>query len=254
MNVLSSFFRRHSRVIYWALLGLLSTVFVFSAVMVGLYFYQAEKSAGQFEKLVEMTKTDPETEAGSILTPAQLYAPVLAQNNDLVGWLQIDGTVIDYPVMQTPDSPNYYLRRGVDRQYSYYGVPYAAESCDVEHSDNVVIYGHNMKNGTMFSDLENYASREFYQSHKTIRFDTLSSFGTYEVIAVFRTVSGGDFAYHTFTDCTEEEFAEYVGRCKELALYDTGTTAAYGDRLLTLSTCEYTKANGRFVVVAKKIA
>lgn len=239
-----------SRLIYWALMGLLAAIFVLSAVMIGLHFYEAQKSAGQFEELVELTETEDEQNP----TPAECYASILAQNADLVGWIKIGGTVIDYPVMQTPDTPNYYLRRGFDKQYSYYGVPYAAEHCDVDDSENVVIYGHNMKNGTMFSDLENYSDPAFYESHKLIRFDTLRAFGTYEIIAVFRTTADSDFDYHTFAGGTEEEFNEYVSRCKELALYNTGATAAYGDKLLTLSTCEYTKNNGRFVVVAKKIA
>lgn len=242
--------RRRSRLIYWTLIGLLAAIFVLSAVMIGLHYYEAQKSAGQFEELVELTKQETQ----KVLTPAERYAPILEQNDDFVGWIEIDGTVIDYPVVQTPDDPDYYLRRGIDKQYSYYGVPYAAANCDVDNSDNVVIYGHNMKNGTMFSDLENYTDPAFYASHKTIRFDTLRSFGTYEIIAVFKTTADGDFAYHTFAGGTEEEFNEYVSRCKELALYDTGSTAVYGDKLLTLSTCEYSAANGRFVVVAKKIA
>jgi sortase B len=113
-----------------------------------------------------------------------------------------------------------------------------------------------MKNGTMFSDLEKYANESFYKEHGYIRFDTLSEFGTYEIFAVFRTTaySADGFKYYNFVDVEDvEDFNNFIGKCKELSLYATGLTAEYGDKLLTLSTCEYTRTNGRFVVVAKLV-
>lgn len=160
------------------------------------------------------------------------------------------------PVMQTVDNPNYYLKHSFEKQYSDYGVPYVQENCDLGLSDNCVIYGHHMNNGSMFADLCKYESEDFYQSHKTIRFDTLSSFGEYEVVAAFKTAaySEQDFKYYHFVNAdSAEDFDAYIAKCKELALYDTGVTAEYGDRLITLSTCEYSRQNGRMVVVAKKI-
>ena len=111
-----------------------------------------------------------------------------------------------------------------------------------------------MNNGSMFSDLCKYESEDFYQEHKTIRFDTLDSFGDYEVIAAFKTVaySESGFKYYHFVRAEQEEdFDEFIEGCKELALYDTGVSAEYGDQLITLSTCEYSRTNGRMVVVAK---
>ena len=108
----------------------------------------------------------------------------------------------------------------------------------------------------MFGALEDYKSKSFYEKHKTIQFDTLTEQGKYEVIAVFKTVaySSQGYRYYDFVDAeNEEEFNAYVGKCKELALYDTGVTAEYGDRLIALSTCEYSAPNGRLVVVAKKV-
>ncbi len=183
------------------------------------------------------------------------YAAVYKQNNDFVGWISIEGTNIDYPVMQTVDTPNYYLKRNFDKQYSDYGVPYVQENCDLEFSDNCVLYGHHMNNGTMFSDLCKYADEDFYREHKTIRFDTLSDFGEYEVIAAFKTAAYSEqgFKYYHFTLAdSAEDFDTYIAKCKELSLYDTGVTAEYGDRLITLSTCEYSRPNGRMVVVAKQ--
>lgn len=124
-------------------------------------------------------------------------------------------------------------------------------------SDNCVIYGHHMNNGTMFADLCKYESEDFYQEHKTIRFDTLSGFGEYEIVAVFKTVAYSEqgFKYYHFTRAeSAEDFDAYITQCKALSLYDTGVTAEYDDKLITLSTCEYSRKNGRMVVVAKRIA
>lgn len=114
-----------------------------------------------------------------------------------------------------------------------------------------------MNNGTMFADLFKYESKDFYREHKIIRFDTLSGFGEYEIVAVFKTVAYSEqgFKYYHFTRAeSAEDFDDYIAQCKALSLYDTGVTAEYGDRLITLSTCEYSRKNGRMVVVAKRIA
>ena len=152
-----------------------------------------------------------------------------------------------------------YLKRGFDREYSSYGCPYVQEDCDVlKPSDNLVIYGHHMNNGSMFADLEKFKDEDFWQEHKTITFNTLTDRNEYEILAVFKTVVYTDspeaFKYYRFTDAkSAEEFAAYVKKCKELSLYDTGVSAEYGDKLITLSTCEYSRTNGRLVVVAKKV-
>ena len=185
------------------------------------------------------------------------YKELYLQNEHLVGWLSIAGTTINYPVMQTVDSPNYYLKRNFEKEYSDLGTPYVQENCDISQSDNLVIYGHHIKGGKMFGALEDYKSQSFYEEHNSIQFDTLTQQGKYEIIAVFKTVaySSEGFRYYDFVDAENEEaFSIYIEKCKELSLYDTGVTAEYGDRLITLSTCEYSAQNGRLVVVAKKVA
>ena len=184
------------------------------------------------------------------------YKELYLQNEHLVGWLSIAGTTINYPVMQTKDNPNYYLKHSFSKEYSDLGTPYVQENCDLDSSDNLVIYGHHIKGGKMFGALEDYKSKSFYEEHKTIQFDTLTQQDEYEIIAVFKTVaySSEGFRYYDFVDAENEEaFNAYIEKCKELALYDTGVTAEYGDRLITLSTCEYSAQNGRLVVVAKKV-
>lgn len=129
------------------------------------------------------------------------------------------------------------------------------EHCDIGVSNNLVLYGgHHMNNGSMFSDLSKYESESFYQEHKTIRFDTLDNFGEYAVIAAFKTPAYSEegFKYYHFVRPEQEEgFNEFIAKCKDLALYDTGITAEYGDQLITPCTCEYTQTDGRMAVVAK---
>ena len=156
--------------------------------------------------------------------------------------------------MWTPNNPNYYLKHSFEKEYSDYGVPYIDEDCVMGESNNYVIYGHHMKNETMFHDLCNYASKGFYDEHPTIKFDTLFGFGEYQIVAVFRFDTNNDtFRYNQFTDMDEEHFKNFMNSVHLRQLYDTGVDAEYGDHLITLSTCEYTYTNGRFVVVAKKV-
>ena len=252
-----------------------AVLFLFSGVMMYRQYADEKQSADAFNEIAGLVQTEPtatvepetveetqsgeteaETEAPAELTAYEKYAAVYEQNSDFVGWISIEGTNIDYPVMQTIDEPNYYLKRAFDKSYSDYGVPYVQENCDLATSDNLVIYGHHMNNGSMFADLCKYADEDFYAQHKTIHFDTLSGYGEYEIVAVFKTVaySQDGFKYYHFVNAQDEAaFDEYISQCQELALYDTGVTAEYGDKLITLSTCEYSRTNGRMVVVAKLI-
>lgn len=205
------------------------------------------------ELLVEVE--DPDT--GETVQVLREYAEVYRANNDLVGWLQIPGTDISYPVMQTPDWPDYYLHRDFYREYSNHGCLYAREACDVNApSDNITIYGHRMRDGSMLAGLGAYTEKEYWQQHRYIYFDTLTEYHAYEIVAVFLTTATVDkgFRYHTFVNAADAAaFDDFIAKCKSLALYDTGVTATYGNKLITLSTCEYSQENGRLVVVAKRI-
>lgn len=204
----------------------------------------------------ENVPTRPE-ENGNDFLP--WYQELHNQNPDMVGWIQIEGSKINYPVMQTTeDNANYYLYKDFDKQQSVRGSIYAAEICDVfEPSDNITLFGHNMKDGSMFAYLGNYYQKSAWENNPMIFFDTLTESHVYKIFAVFKT-SGTDnvgFAYHLMADAKDEaEFNKFVATCKELAFYDTGITPVYGDKLLCLSTCEYTIDNGRFVVAAVRIS
>lgn len=200
------------------------------------------------------TETVPE-EFAEALSAQEKYQVLYDQNEDFVGWIHIDGTAIDYPVMQSTENPDFYLKHGFDKSYSDYGVPYLDEACATGLSNNLVIYGHNMKNGSMFHDLLKYSATGFWEDHQIIRFDTLSQLSEYQVVLAFRFDTNNEtFRYNEFTDMNEEEFIEFMEECRSRQLYDTHVTVEYGDELLTLSTCEYSYENGRFVVLAKKIS
>jgi len=183
------------------------------------------------------------------------YADLYAQNNDFIGWIKIEDTVIDYPVMQSKNSPNFYLDHNFKKAYSRFGIPYMQENCSLS-SDNIIVYGHNMKNKSMFNELTKYKDKDFYNAHRYIQLDTLSEQRKYEVICAFKTVAyaNNGFKYYSFVDAdSQEDFSAYIEKCQALSFYDTGVNAEYGDKLITLSTCEYSQNNGRFVVVAKLI-
>jgi len=192
-------------------------------------------------------------------SPPVIHSGLLAlheKNPDCVAWITIEGTVIDYPVMYRPGQKNYYLHRDFNGKHVSAGALFIAENCDPDSSDNVIIYGHHMNSGKMFAALNKYKKQSFYEEHSRIVYETLNGPETYEIMFAFTTpvYTGHDFEYYAFSKANSaEEYDAYVSACRERALYDTGVTAQYGDKLLTLSTCEYSQKNGRMVVVARKI-
>ena len=193
------------------------------------------------------------------------YSGFISLNPDFIGWLHIDGTKIDYPVMMKPEDPDYYLHRDFSGKDSKSGTPYIGNGCTPD-SDNVIIYGHNMKNVTMFADLLKYADEKFYREHPAIQLDLVHKTSsnsqpiitseTYQIIAVFREqIHYQDevnvFRYYNYCgELSPRSYNDYIQKIKSISLYDTGHSASYGQQLITLSTCSYHVDNGRFVVVA----
>ena len=186
------------------------------------------------------------------------YKALFNKNKSLIGWIEIADTIIDYPVMQTVDN-DYYLKHDFNQKNDANGCIFLDCNCDVIFgNDNWILYGHHMKNGKMFSSLIKYADMDYYEKHKYIRFDTIYEKGTYEVMYAFRSriynTNEITFKYYQFIDAnSSEEFDSYMEEMEKMSLIDTGVSATYGDKLLTLSTCDYQEENGRFVVVAKRI-
>ncbi|MBQ2785976.1 MAG: class B sortase [Oscillospiraceae bacterium] len=267
--------------LYCLAIAILGGVFIFSSAYLINYWVDSRQAgsdyddlASRLESLRATTPTQPETTAPpnpatdpntgitdskpTEPTEPQIlpeYLPFYELNNDMVGWITIADTKVNYPVMQTPDNPDYYLKRNFYKMSSDWGAIYARESCDINRpSDNITLYGHHMKDGSMFAQLHKFQSKDFWQTHQTFTFDTLYEHHTYTIWAVFKTsanITENYYPYHRFSDAaTEEEFNEFVQTIKKMDYYDTGITPVYGDKLVTLSTCEYTLDNGRFVVCA----
>ncbi|RHS73915.1 SrtB family sortase [Clostridium sp. AM43-3BH] len=209
------------------------------------------------EVLQEKSDETGEDSSGDSLT--QIDAGILAlheENPDCIGWITIEGTRIDYPVMYRPGDKNYYLHRDFNGEYSANGCLYLVEECVPGDSDNLIIYGHHMNSGKMFADLEKYKDEDFYKEHPMIQFRTIWGNEEYEILAAFTTpvYTGNDFNYYSFIKAQKGEDYEYfIREIKRKGIYETKVTAFYGEKLLTLSTCEYSQKNGRMVVVAKKV-
>ena len=187
------------------------------------------------------------------------YETLYNKNKKLIGWLKIDDTNIDYPVMQTSDN-TYYLDHNYNQEYDKNGSIFLDYNCSVyPRSTNMIVYGHHMKSGSMFGNLQKYAKESYGKKHSVITFDTIYEKAQYQVMYVFRSqVYNEDdivFKYYQFIEANSEtEFNSYMQEMSALSLYDTGVTAEFGDSLLTLSTCDSSQTDGRFVVVAKRIS
>ena len=171
-----------------------------------------------------VTEMETEPSAGPTEQPAaeRNIQALIAENSDCIGWLSIDGTNISYPVMYTPSEPQKYLRRSFYGQYSQSGVPFLDGRRNLQNT-NLIIYGHNMKNGTMFADLKKYVNRDFLNAHRTVKFETMDGIRYFTVTEVLRT------------DITD-------------AWYDRIT--AEDGRQLILSTCYGSGKDGRLLIIA----
>lgn len=235
----------------------------------GIYYFFAERTTADYEQLASLKNdssyaglpvdTSLVHRTGDVELPDILeeYKTLFNKNKKLIGWVKIDDTNIDYPVMQTTNN-EYYLTYNFNQEYDKNGSIFMDCNCVAyPQSTNTILYGHHMKSGKMFGQLQSYAKESFYEDHKIIQFDTIYEKGTYEIMYVFRSKVFNEneivFKYYQFIDAySEKEFNSYMLEMAEQSLYDTGVTAKYGDKLLTLSTCDNSQEDGRFVVVAKK--
>ncbi len=257
--------------------AILILIIVACAAYLIYYYYTSYRAESNFDKLRDMVIEMPtieyeEDSTANSNTPKMVtidgimvqekFEKLYRGNRDFVGWIKIDDTLVDYPVMHTPNDNErgeYYIHRDYDQEYSAAGLPFIDKHCMPEvPTDNVIIYGHNMNSGTMFHDIIRYEDESFFEEHRTFSFDTIYEDGTYEVIAAFYGEILADdseaFKYYEFVNANdEEEFMGFVENVKAMSIYDTGVEVSYGDKLITLSTCAYHVEDGRFAVVAKKI-
>lgn len=206
---------------------LLSAVAVLSGVNIYTELKEQQKEKDDFvsiSQIAEPTVTTAQTESEPTERPAaeRNIQALITENADCIGWLSIDGTNISYPVMHTPSDPQKYLRRNFYGKYSQSGVPFLDGRCDLQ-SSNLIIYGHNMRNGTMFSDLKRYVDRDFLNAHRTVKFETTDGVQTFIVTEALKTNTSD-------------------------AWYDR--IAAEDSRQLILSTCYGSGKDGRLLIIA----
>lgn len=248
--------RRRCNYIMRKIVYTIITILLIGLVLISSYLIfkekkQNEKQENTFEDLIEIVEENIENQEERKIDINKLYE----ENKDIVGWLKIDNTTINYPIMQNINDPNYYLRRDFYKNYSSYGTPYMAKQCNL-NSDNIVIYGHHMKNNKMFGELEKYKSKDFYNNHKIITFTTLEKEYSYEIFAVFKTTvyTKNIFRYYENINFENKKmYNDFINICKDKSLYQTGIEIKDKEKLITLSTCEYSNKNSRLVIVARKI-
>ena len=243
---------------------MLLTLSLILGSLVLLRLKAGQEEAQALEQLRDQVETLAPTEAaepGIRWTGEEMlaaYGPLHAENPDLFGWLSIEGTRIDYPVMHTPLEPQKYLHRDFNGEETYGGLPFL-DGQNGPDSHQLLIYGHNMANGSMFHDLFQYGSQAFRDAHPVIRLDTLYGSHEFEVVGAFydRVYRKTDpvFKFDQFRRAEDpEQYRQAVDHYREKFLYDTGIVPQYGETLLALVTCAYHVEDGRFVVIARQKA
>ncbi len=223
---------------------------------------QADASGTDEKKAAK--KKDAKQQAKKKIDPADLtvlkkYSDLYKQNKDLAGWLSIEGTVINYPVMQTgKKNPDFYLHNGFDKKESDHGTLFVDARNDIVNRDtNLIIYGHNMRDGTMFGGLKSFMDKDYFEKHQELVFDTIYEKAKYRIVAVcLSKVNYQDddtFRYYNFLNAeSKEEFQAFLANIQQLTVFDQNIDISYGDELLTLSTCNSYVQDGRLFLIAKK--
>ncbi len=176
----------------------------------------------------------------------------------MAGWLTIEGAGIDYPVMFRQGDNDYYLHHDFEGNEDNNGLLVLDKRCKHDMSGiNTLIHGHNMKSGAIFGNLDEYDDPNYFYEHPTIILKNLYEEHHYDIFAVCKSVVYGannvSFPYYNYiTVDNQEQFDKYITNALECSLYDTGTEVAWGDRLITLSTCEYSENNGRLVILGRE--
>lgn len=254
--------------------GMLVVSVIFSTVVLGRNLWMQEKEQSKFEdlrgRITDAKKKNSLKEQAEIKKLKKLenmvgeerlvlpeYQELAEENPDFAGWISIQGTNIDYPVMQTPWEPEHYLHQNFTGEYSYAGVPFVGFGDMREEKGDIFLWGHNMRSGTMFADLLKYRERQYLRNHSVLHLDTLLERREYEVFAVLDVTeaewSSEDGLFHSYESDFTMNREAYLEKLKKQSLYQSGITADVQDQLLFLVTCSYQKENGRIVIVGRKI-
>lgn len=187
------------------------------------------------------------------------YRAHAKRNPDMVGWVHLDQTMIDYPVMYTPYNPQKYLHMDFRKQYSFAGLPFVDARCDLTSlTQNRIVYAHNMRSGQMFAQLLKYLDAEYLRAHPVIQFDTLDAHGDYEVFAVLQVnlsaMNAPNMFCYSLFDTAEPKEVDALNAYLKAYAHTLIADAALDDSILTLSTCQHLGSVDRLVVMARKAA
>lgn len=256
-------------------IALLVLIIIGAVSYLGIEAYKLYKQKEKYDALAEFlientTDNNPQrVEIENSIEPPQVIPTARMEkikelhnnNSDIVGWIEIPNTTINYPVLKGTDN-SFYLNHDYEKKFSTLGSIFIDKDVDIERpSTNILMYGHRNKSNMMFEQVYKYRSEAFYKEHPEIRFTTLNNDSEYAVIGAMYAKSyefnedldGSAFKFYNFIEANnEEEFDNYINNIKNNSVYNIDETAHYGDELITLSTCEYSQKNGRFIVVAKK--
>lgn len=262
------------KIILLILMVIFAAVFIYSGATLALELTQRERDDETFDELAELIMLPEATvEDVSVFDTSvplnnnidesdiqsennnepQIYhkrnlLPIIEKNPDCAGWIYIEDTEINYPVMYTPKDPHKYIDLSFDLKSSSYGVPFIEDKCS-PNGEHVVIYGHNMKNGSMFAAIKLYRDRAFFDSHSVIEYETPEGCKTYSVLAICMVKASDDwYSYLEFDD--EEEFEQKLSAVLKSAIHKADFEVHFGKQIITLSTCQGSDKNERYILIA----
>ena len=270
------------RLIFNLILVIALICFCFSAYKLGTYAWHAYQTKQMSSELSDLVHADSDSDTITISSDSSAqdaavdsaqaarnammkkYGKLYERNSDFIGWLSIEGTDISYPVMQTPDEPEKYLEMNFDGDFDYHGTLFVDARCILDPetvSTDTIVYGHHMKDGTMFGSFPDFEDADYCRNHSTITFDTLYRPGTYRLFAVIldQAAEVGSAhekdIYYNFIDAEDEKaLHQYLNHIHAAAVYyDEENAPEFGDEILTLSTCNYHTEDGRLALIAVRL-
>jgi len=244
------------------LLFICIVVFIYSSINILAYFYEGYKNKRMYQELEKLFHTqevqyikNPESEQRAVSLDEermlQKFVPLLEINPEVVGWLVIPGTIIDYPVVQT-DNNEYYLSHDINGKKSNRGAIFMDYRNTPDGNDkNTILYGHNMRDGSMFKDITKFKNRVFFEQNTTIWFYTLNELTQWEIFSAYVTETAFNYLRKDFP--SDEDYLDYINTLKNKSMHKSEVELNKDDKIITLSTCSYEFNDARFVVHARRI-
>ncbi len=231
-------------------------IFIIALLCLAFYFYNKFKDKSTINEIQESMATQEEGQRDNKIAKIK---ELQILNADIKGWITINNTIINYPILQTGNN-DFYLTHDYKKEENKYGSIYLKNSCNLnDNNSNLILYGHNMMDEEMFNNLLKYQDKAFYDEHKIVNITTENEERQYEIVTAFKSRvfyknEKNVFRYYNCLNFKDEnEYNNYINNAKKIQLYDTGVTANFGEQLLTMITCEYSQENGRMVVIAKRV-